>query len=121
MSIVFIATGVSAMGAAALTVGALALRERLTARARKAADKPKLSPIERYAGEHVAFAELSYGASISDTAPAGTAFNTLKFDDPQRQVAEYGALQTRLTQSACVKAELFNTAIAHSGGESDDA
>ncbi len=118
MSIIFMATSLSAVGASVLTVGALALRQRLIARAR--AKVAEVSPIQAFAADHAALLSVSHGTVISETSDTFR-WNSVRLDDPHNALAEMGALQSRLTSLAEPGLDRFNTSIALLGGRSDDA
>jgi hypothetical protein len=100
MSIIFMATGLSAVGASALTVGALAIRARLAARKKAKADA-ELTPISGFAPEYAALSRLSQTSVIKDTTDTFR-WNSLSLDDPGKSVADFSALQTRLTTPGAV-------------------
>ncbi len=115
MSIIFMATSLSAVGASALTVGAFALRARLAAGKKKRADE-KLTPIASFAAEHAVLAGATHSAVIQDTSDTFR-WNTLRLDDPQKAVADFSAFQTALTRSDAVSSERLNASIALPGGQ----
>ena len=118
MSIIFMATSLSAVGASVLTVGALALRERMASRAKTKDEAP--SPIQAFAAEHAALAGVSHNSVISDTSDTFR-WNTVRLDDPNAALSEISALQTRLTTAGSIGSDRYNSSIALSGGKSDDA
>ncbi len=118
MSIIFMATSLTAVGATVVTAGAFALRNRLAARKKRAAEA-ELTPIESFASEHSALAGVAAASMITGTSDTYR-WNTLRLDDPVKAVAEFSALQAHLTQSGAVDSSRLNASIALSGGKSDD-
>lgn len=109
MSMMIIATSLSAVGAAALTVGGLALRERWASRD-KAESKSDISPIHSFAAEHATLSSLNAAApSLSKSHVFGG--NLGRFEDPQAAVAEVRAMQIRVTGAAALESRPLNTAI----------
>lgn len=106
MSMIIFATSLSAVGAAALTVGGLALKERWASRT-KAAASEKAGPIEAFASEHAALAALAPAATaISDTPDR--AANVGRFDDPVTALADISALQIQVSAPTALHSRPLN-------------
>ena len=119
MSMMIIATSLSAVGAAALTVGGLALRKRLASRSKSEAE-PDAGPLQVFVAEHAAFAALDpVVPGLSATHIVGA--NTARFGDPQAAIAEVSAMQLRVTDEGALHSRPLNTAKAWPEEVRDDA
>ena len=119
MSMMIIATSLSAVGAAAFTVGGLALRERWAARA-KAQLKTDIGPVQGFAAEHAVLSSLSPAApGLSEAHMSGV--NTGRFADPKAAVAEVSAMQIRLTGETALESRPLNAVKSERGEVRHDA
>ena len=119
MSMMIIATSLSAVGAAALTAGGFALRQRWASRVKATSDADR-SPIQAFAGEHAALSSLSATAPGLSDSHVLTA-NTLRFDDPYAAVAAVSAVQRSLTGATALESRPLNAAGLTLGEVRNDA
>ncbi len=119
MSMMILATSLSAVGAAALTVGGLALRERWAARV-ASRPEPDVSPIQSFAAEHAALSAINPAApGLSATHATGA--NTGRFDDPAAALAQISTMQIRVTGESALHSRPLNAARATRGEVRHDA
>ncbi len=119
MSIIFMATSLSAVGASALTVGALALRQALAKRtAKKTA--AEVTPIQAFGQDYAALATNSHSTVIADTSDTFR-WNSVKLDDPRAALRQIGALQAQLTTKGGLNARHQNPSFSLQGDKGDVA